>query len=126
MGSSSGYKNMREPDSKCTCLSEMTHLSWRRHIDQLRPHYEVNEDTNPGETPIIRSDKSIFPSMTQRKLVSQIQFLWSLVLLQNETTKNLLQQKTIMGRLQTHVVQQVFDKDKSTTPRLTISWCIMV
>ena len=38
--------------------------TWHRHIDQLRPRYGVNEDTDPGETPIIRSDKSIFPSTT--------------------------------------------------------------
>ena len=44
--------------------------TWRRHIDQLRPRYGVNEDTDPGETPIIRSDKSIFPSTTPTEEIS--------------------------------------------------------
>ena len=40
--------------------------TWRRHIDQLRPRYGVKEDTDPGETPIIRNDKSVF-STTQKE-----------------------------------------------------------
>ena len=33
--------------------------TWRRHIDQLRPRYGVNEDTDPGEDPRTTSTNGV-------------------------------------------------------------------
>ena len=49
MGSCSCYKGVWHTNSHVRVVPRGP--TWRRYIDQLRPRYGVNEDTDPGEDP---------------------------------------------------------------------------
>ena len=61
-----GYKDPWHTDGNVCIVPKG--LTWRRHIDQLHPHYRVNEDTNPGEdlqsTPLVTQVSSGSPAST--------------------------------------------------------------